>query len=204
MTKNPAQVHKKESYHHGDLRQQLVNATRLLVEEKGSMGFSVAEAAREAGVSTAAPYRHFTDRTAMLEAVAIQGMHRMGHAFDEAMDPFEDGTLDAISALGSAYVAFAKAEPGVFRLMFAAHGDASDEIMEAGQACYARLQRQVADLMGRAEIDDDVMAACLPLWTFVHGAAFLTIDAKLDKGGVDVPMDSLIRGSTAKLLCIEE
>ena len=70
IMKKPAQPEKRDSYHHGDLRSQLIDATRALVEEKGPDHFSVSEACRRAGVSSAAPYKHFQDKEEMLRAVA--------------------------------------------------------------------------------------------------------------------------------------
>ena len=78
------EVTAKTRYHHGDLRQQLITATRALVEEKGPDGFSVSEACRAAGVSTAAPYKHFQDRTEITDGVSpgdtviVQGYHLVG------------------------------------------------------------------------------------------------------------------------------
>ncbi|MEJ8562537.1 TetR/AcrR family transcriptional regulator [Yoonia sp. GPGPB17] len=74
--KTEQNAHKRTSYHHGDLRSQLIEATRQLVEEKGPDHFSVSEACRRAGVSTAAPYKHFKDKTEMLREVAAAGMIR--------------------------------------------------------------------------------------------------------------------------------
>lgn len=200
MTQTPALVHKKESYHHGDLRQQLVTATRLLVESKGSMGFSVAEAAREAGVSSAAPYRHFKDRTAMLQAVSAQGMDRLIAAFDAATSQHPAGSVAAISALGEAYVQFAVAEPGVFRQIFAAHEEEVPELMALGAGCFGRLLAQVAAYYGQDPEAPLVAGTAFQLWTFVHGLSFLTIDCKTAKMGTDTPMGEIITQATRKLL----
>ena len=77
---------RKQGYHHGNLRQALVDAALKLIEEKGPDGFSVAEACRMAGVSTAAPYKHFKDREEILHAVILEAMHRMGAAMQAAAD----------------------------------------------------------------------------------------------------------------------
>lgn len=190
----------KEAYHHGDLRDALVGATRTLIEQKGAPGFSVADAARMVGVSTAAPYRHFADRTAMLMAVAADGMARLGQDFDDAVQGHDPGSLAAISALGRAYVDFAVAEPGVFRLMFANHVEPDDNLVAAGDACFGHLLTQVAAFHG-GDLDDQALRiAALPLWTFVHGVAALAIDGKLERSGVSLPSGPMIDLATARLL----
>lgn len=200
MTSGQAEVHKKSAYHHGDLRAQLVAATRQLVEEKGPSGFTVAEAARQAAVSTAAPYRHFKDRTALLHAVAEDGMHRLAASFDARIADLPPGSPEAITELGCAYVDFAAAEPGVFRLMFAAHEEKPDSLTEAGMSCYGRLLRQTALYLGADDDAEETTAVALPLWMFVHGASFLLIDGKLSETLASGRLRGLIDQSTRRLL----
>jgi AcrR family transcriptional regulator len=193
------EVRRKTGYHHGDLRQQLVAATRALVEEKGPDLFSVSEAARAAGVSTAAPYRHFGDRTEMLVAVALEGMAEMTAAFEAAAEGKMPGSDEAISAIGEAYVRYAEAHPGVFRMMFA--GDHKTEALEeAGHSCYAVVLGQIACRLGKTDVDDEVKRAGFPLWTFVHGLAFLLIDGKTDFAEMDGEIETLVALATRQLL----
>ncbi len=189
----------KTSYHHGNLREQLIAATRELVEAKGPDGFSVSEACRTAGVSTAAPYKHFSDRLEMLRAVAMQGFAEMSEAFDAAVEGLPPGSIDAITAIGVAYVHFAEANPGLFRMMFAATED-TPETEEAGHDCYEKVLHQIALHLGKSEVDNDVLKAGFPLWTFVHGLAFLRIDGKADFGEVPLSVEELTRMSTERLL----
>jgi AcrR family transcriptional regulator len=191
---------RKEAYHHGDLRQTLIDAARRLIEDKGPDGFSVAEAARAAGVSTAAPYRHFKDRTALLAAVALDGKLRLAKDFDSASAPFVPGSLDAISAIGGAYVLFATRQPGLFRLMFAGVDSTSEELIEAGERCFGHLLGHLAVRTGQAPEADMVRQLGFPLWTFVHGAAFLSIDGMLDVVAGGPQADAMIRDVTARLL----
>ena len=105
-------------YHHGNLREALIQAARELIKEKGPAGFTFADAARSAGVSAAAPYRHFRDREALLADVAREGFQRF-----EAMlsTGWADGKPDALTAfnnVGRAYLAFARAEPAYYAAMF--------------------------------------------------------------------------------------
>lgn len=195
-------IEKKAKYHHGDLRQQLVNGTRMLVEELGADGFSVSEACRRAGVSTAAPYRHFPDRQAMLTAVAEQGMNTLADRFEAAVELASNGTPESIAAIGVAYVEFATEQPGVFRLMF---GVAEDNIgraavKEKGSRCFDVILREVASFLGKQDIDDEVRRTTFPLWIFVHGAAFLSIDGKLDIHDMTDHLPTMISAATIRLL----
>lgn len=192
-------VKAKTAYHHGDLRQQLLAATRALVEEKGPDLFSVSEACRAAGVSTAAPYRHFADRTEMLIAVAMEGFAEMSKGFEAALLGLAPGSPEAITALGQSYVEYAEANPGLFKMMFA--GDHHTESLEeAGHGCYGVVLGQVAAYLGRDEIDEEVMRTAFPLWTFVHGLAFLRIDGKAEFAKAQTNVDEMVAIATRRLL----
>ena len=108
----------RESYHHGNLRQALVDATVGLIEEKGPMGFTLAEAARLAGVSAAAPYRHFAGRDELLTEVARQGFHDFAQRLEAAFDSGKPTALSAFLRLGQAYLRFASEKPGFYMAMF--------------------------------------------------------------------------------------
>ena len=114
----PIEIAAKAGYHHGDLRSQLLNAVRQLIEEKGSENFSIAEAARKAGVSSAAPYRHFNDKPEILKAVVCQAMEAKAVEMRRVMEPYPEGSLERINALGKCYIDFARDHPGMFRLVF--------------------------------------------------------------------------------------
>src|ERR1700741_2814228 len=110
----------RRGYHHGNLREALIRAALELIAEKGPAGFTFADAARWAGVSSAAPYRHFRDRQALLADVARRGFElfeeRLGHAWNEGRpDPFA-----AFENVGRAYLAFAREEPAFYSAMFEA------------------------------------------------------------------------------------
>jgi AcrR family transcriptional regulator len=180
---------KRHSYHHGDLRAQLIEATRVLVEEKGPDHFSVSEACRRAGVSTAAPYKHFKDKDEMLRAVALAGMHRQRDQMIAELQQNEPGTLNRIVAMGRVYVRFAVSEPGVFRLMFglSEDHDCDDALVQIGDDTFAVVQAEVARCRGSDVVEDRDRHRAFLLWSFVHGLSFLTIDGKLaDK---KMPMD---------------
>ncbi len=170
----------KAAYHHGDLRAQLIAAVRDLVETHGPDGFSVAEAARRAGVSSAAPYKHFRDRHEILRGVVGEAMERLRAAMEAGAAAQAPGSLEAVAAVGLAYVDFARAEPGVFRLVFGlteGHENAPD-LLAKGESCFGVVVQAAASCLGLSPGDPDVQRRAYILWSFVHGHSFLTIDMK--------------------------
>lgn len=197
-----APMAKKDAYHHGDLRAGLVEAARVLVEREGPERLSLSAACRAARVSTAAPYRHFADKDALLLAVALEGLHRQSARMQAATEAHPPGSVEAIAAIGLAYVDFAQAEPGVFRLMFGltrAH-EGNADVLAAGQACFGVVLRQVALRDGKTEIDGAIVATGFRLWTFVHGLAFLLIDEKTVAMNIAFDVAAFIRDGTRRLL----
>lgn len=142
----------RESYHHGNLRQALVDATVGLIEQKGPNGFTLAEAARLAGVSAAAPYRHFSGRDQLLEEVARQGFIDFADRLETAFDGGQPSALSAFLRMGQAYLTFASQKPGFYMAMFesglsitgnaelsAAADRAHDALVQAARALFERL-----------------------------------------------------------------
>ena len=193
---------KRASYHHGDLKAQLIEATRQLVEEKGPDHFSVSEACRLAQVSTAAPYKHFKDKTEMLLAVAASGMLRQAGQMIEELQKYPEGSLERIIALGRVYVRFANAEPGVFRLMFswADEHDGDSALSELGQETYMFVKQEVAKCLGRKEVTDEDERRALLLWSFVHGLSFLSIDNKLKDERMGDDLEALLYEVAARVV----
>lgn len=108
----------RKGYHHGNLKQALVDATIQLVEERGPTGFTLAEAAKTAGVSAAAPYRHFEGREALITEVARQGFEVFADLMEFAYSKNNKTALAAFEATGRAYLAFARKYPGHYICMF--------------------------------------------------------------------------------------
>jgi len=168
------------SYHHGNLRAQLVEAVRELVESHGPDGFSVSEAARRAGVSSAAPYKHFKDRDEIMRAVVSEAMDRLQTAMEVAGATRPEGSFESVAAMGQAYVDFARREPGVFRLVFGlteGHENAP-ELLAKGEQCLGVVVHATAAHLGLPPDHEDVRRRAYMLWSFVHGHSFLTIDRK--------------------------
>ena len=171
---------KKRAFHHGDLRAQLILAVRDLVETKGADGFSIAEAARAAGVSSGAPYKHFEDRPDLLRSVAADGMERLREAMQSAGDKHPPASLDGIIAIGMGYVDYAKVQPGVLRLMFGLTDghEKAPELADVGRRTFGVVLSATANHVGDSIASPAVQETAYLLWTHVHGHAFLTIDAK--------------------------
>ena len=167
----------KASYHHGDLRSALVEVTAQLVREKGAHGFSVSEAARRAGVSIAAPYRHFEDREALLAAVATKGFAEMQEALDGIADPGDP--IERAVAITEAYVDFARADTARFDVMFAAEIDKErhPELLECAGRVQSRLEDALRELVG----DDPagLVRRAAELWSIAHGVAVLLVEHRL-------------------------
>lgn len=108
----------KQGYHHGNLRQALVDAALKLIEERGPTGFTLSEAAREAGVTPAAVYRHFEGREDLIAECARQGYEIFADLLDHAYAKGQPSALKAFEATGRAYLAFARKFPGYYVAMF--------------------------------------------------------------------------------------
>ena len=106
------------AYHHGNLKEALIQAARELIAEKGPAGFTFADAARSAGVSAAAPYRHFRDREALLADVAREGFQRFEAMLSAGWAGGKPDLLTAFHNIGKAYLSFARSEPAYYAAMF--------------------------------------------------------------------------------------
>ncbi|MEU3423038.1 TetR/AcrR family transcriptional regulator [Streptomyces murinus] len=163
------------TYHHGDLRAACLRAARELLEEDGAAGLSLRAVARRAGVSAAAPYRHFADRDALVSAVAAQGYRELaGHLAAAHPSPT---TPDELAAVAVAYVRFALDRPALFRVMFAEPCDPDNE--ERAGATTA-ISEYVHGIVRDAFPDADPDVLSTTVWALVHGLAFLHLDGKLD------------------------
>lgn len=194
---------RKSGYHHGHLREALIEAAHALIAEHGPEDFTLAEASRRAGVSTAAPYRHFADRGALVEAVAARGFVQLTQRLRNARDRHPAGSVHSIIEMGQAYVAFAADEPALFRLMFARHRVAppGEEASAEGAGCFQVLLEAVAAwLQGTGGNQAQLMPVAMPLWTIVHGTSHLLIDHDFDKVAPDTNVDDLVARATKAFL----
>jgi AcrR family transcriptional regulator len=137
---SPPVKRRPTGHHHGDLRNVLLRAALELVAERGPHGFTLAEASRRAGVSVAAPYKHFADRETLLAELATKGYHEQRDRFAAAMSSSEDPVAQ-LASFASAYVRFAAEEPALFDITFHAGLDKSrfPELASAGDEVSALL-----------------------------------------------------------------
>lgn len=190
----------KTSYHHGDLRQALVNAAIQLVTNHGPNQFSMADACRIAGVSKAAPYRHFANKNALLKEVVQQGFLDMRQSMEKVLPQSTPGSNQRIAAIGMAYIHYAMKMPQVFKLMFGntatlEFGD--DE--RAGKSAFQILLDEVI-LRTKETQEDQLMKLAFPLWTLVHGAALLIIDNAYERIYPNTDVNDMIITTTAQVL----
>ena len=170
----------KKPYHHGDLRNALIEATLSLTREKGVAGFTMSDAARRAGVSVAAPYRHFADRNALVIAASVHGFDALAAELATVVETAGDDPVAVAAELAAGYVGFAEASPERFALMFSSGVDkaASADLASAVLGPRRVLETAVTDLRpGSAPAGDDATA----LWSIAHGVATLTVNGLLDQ-----------------------
>ncbi|MEM8576048.1 MAG: TetR/AcrR family transcriptional regulator [Pseudomonadota bacterium] len=166
------------SYHHGDLKAALIDATIELIREKRLEDVSVADAARAAGVSSGAPYRHFKDRDELLAHVAAEGFRRLNAQKEEGFGRHPKDSIESLIAGGCNYTEFGADNPELFHLMWSAarHNDTTDVAHQAGEAAYNGFIEELTGIMraqGLGHLDPHKFGA--PMWAMVHGFASLLI-----------------------------
>jgi AcrR family transcriptional regulator len=168
---------RERGYHHGNLREDLVRAALELIAKHGPAGFTFADAARWAGVSSAAPYRHFRDRDDLMADVARRGFERFEATLAAAWDEGRPDPVTAFEAIGRAYLRFAREEPAYYSAMFEAglpHGRDS-ALRDAGDRAFAVLRRAaeaLCETLPKTSRAPALMVA-LHMWAMAHGIASL-------------------------------
>jgi AcrR family transcriptional regulator len=167
----------RRGYHHGNLREALISAALDLIAAKGPAGFTFAEAARQAGVSPAAPYRHFRDRDALMADVARRGFERFEARLLAAWDDGRPAPLAALERMGRAYLAFARDEPAYFSAMFESGLSISEhrELQEAGDRAFATLRMACEAVVAALPTPKrpPALMMALHIWSLSHGIASL-------------------------------
>ncbi len=199
----PPRAQPREAYHHGSLREALIEASEALLAERGLEGFSLREVARRSGVSPAAPAHHFGDVDGLLAAVAIQ-------AFDGLTAALEAGNLrggdDPVARLreqGVGYVSFALNHPGRFSLMFRAGLHRTEALQRSAHAAFETLERGVRDLYRvppSAALDRAQWSSLISIWSVVHGFAHLALAGQFDGFGAGKADEASLRASVAPML----
>ncbi|HEV7585282.1 MAG TPA: TetR/AcrR family transcriptional regulator [Solirubrobacteraceae bacterium] len=163
------------TYHHGDLRAACVGAALELLEEGGARALSLRAVARRAGVSPAAPYRHYADREALVSAVAAVGYRELAERLAAAHPA--PATPEQLASVAVAYVQFALEQPALFRMMF---GEPCDRDNDERVAATAAVSLYLREIVARCFPQADAEALAPAIWALVHGLAFLHLDGKLD------------------------
>ncbi|MGV1753528.1 TetR/AcrR family transcriptional regulator [Agrobacterium sp. CG674] len=177
-------------YHHGSLRQALLDAAEAILDRDGIGGLTLRATAREAGVSHGAPAHHFGDLVGLLTELAASGFVRLRETVltevDETAAQARPSTYNA--ALGRGYIRFARAHPGIFLLMFRSErlDWSSPSLSAAGPAAFALLSSQSAgDMEEESDLEKLILASTR--WSLMHGLATLIIDGRLAAMTQSVP-----------------
>ena len=180
----------RRGYHHGNLREALIQAALDLIAKKGPAGFTFADAAHSAGVSAAAPYRHFRDRDALITDVARRGFELFAAHLDHAWNEGRPDPFTAFENVGRAYLAFARDEPSYYSAMFEAglSLDADPGLREVAERSFAVLRKASEALCARLppEKRPPALMMSLHIWALSHGIASLF--ARGDSGRHRLPM----------------
>jgi AcrR family transcriptional regulator len=167
------QERSSRGYHHGDLRNGLLEAARLILEEESLAALTLRAVARRAGVSHAAPYRHFPNHEALLVELAIEGFDELRESLAEAAKG-PGSESDRIAHLGAAYMRFVAARPALARLMFGGQLPNRDQFPALGLKADA-IGTQIGDAMSDPALG-------LAVWSSVHGLAMLVLENVIDLG----------------------
>ncbi|MBN9583120.1 MAG: TetR/AcrR family transcriptional regulator [Afipia sp.] len=165
-------------YHHGNLKEALMQAALDLIAQKGPAGFTFAEAARSAGVSPAAPYRHFRDRDELLASVAQQGFEQFEARLTAAWDDGRPDTPTAFQRVGKAYLAFARQNPAFYSAMFESGLplESNPALLVASERAFAIIRAASERLAAMAPPNvprPPALMMALHIWSLSHGIASL-------------------------------
>ncbi len=176
----------KAAYHHGDLRRSLLDAALGLVATHGVQGFTLREAARAAGVSHNAPYRHFPSRTHLLVELAIEGQGLLLQALTAGVGRIDDHR-ERVIRLGIAYMEFALSHTAHFRVMFSSEAarNRTADLTAARSATFQFFENEIRaceriGLIRHGTVQQNALVG----WSALHGAAMLVLDGVLDKTAV--------------------
>jgi AcrR family transcriptional regulator len=192
----PGGDHNRTSYHHGALRRALLGGARDLLAERGAAAFSLSELARRVGVSTAAPYRHFADKDALLDALAEEGYVAFHTGLEEGARAASDPG-DRVVRLGVVYLGFAADNPALFEIMFRDRPG-----RPSGPATFELLVTAVeqAQQAGALPAGQPPATLARTIWAMLHGLAVLAGQGGFSKLGIDEPRERLVAESLAAFL----
>ncbi|HWA60923.1 MAG TPA: TetR/AcrR family transcriptional regulator [Caulobacteraceae bacterium] len=185
-------------YHHGDLRNALVQAARTILEKEGPAALSLRAVAREAGVSPAAPYHHFKDKCELLDAVAQEGWEQLGHEVAQARSD-APCSKSALTDIGVAYVKFARANPALYRVMYDGMRDRTampEHAKDAGSG-WTHVGEAIVAAGGKPD-PQELQLATIAAWCAAHGLAEMATFREFE------PLKEALGGEDAFLRAILE
>jgi AcrR family transcriptional regulator len=176
--KDKDQRRAERGYHHGNLKEALLQAALDLIAQKGPAGFTFADAARSAGVSPAAPYRHFRDREELLSSIAQRGFEQFEAVLTKAWDDGRPDTVSAFERVGRAYLAFARNEPAFYSAMFESGVpiDVNPMLSAASERAFGIIRaaaERLAALTPPGVARPPALMMALHIWSMSHGVASL-------------------------------
>ena len=206
MSANSSPRSNESSYHHGDLRNALIVAAAELIESSGADDFAMIDAARRAGVSSAAPYRHFKDKEELLLSVGELGFYALDCELNRVAAQHERGSVDAIIALGQCYLRFVSERPAFFGLMWGEHGN---NMFYEAELDYAQQENngffQLLGQVGAWCAKEDVtrtspLEITMTLWSIGMGLCHLTFNRQMGRFAPEVDPYQLLENSGRRYL----
>ena len=191
------------SYHHGDLRNALIVAAAELIERDGTLDFTMAEAAARAGVSAAAPYRHFTDKEELLRGVRELAILGLGYAADETASEHPHGSIEGILAMGHMYLAYARDKHAFFSLMWEDRGDIEErrekvEEEHGGFMVLVNMVQAFCNAHGNSQVNSLHLAT--QIWSMGHGIATLEANRLINLFDRSIEPEALLDQSVRTML----
>jgi AcrR family transcriptional regulator len=192
---------KKRTYHHGALRAAMIEAALKLIAKHGPRGFSLSEAARLAGVSVGAPYRHFADKEALFSEIAAQGFVELSERIEAVAKTSPDDPRKRLVAIGMAYVRFAVERPSHFEVMFdsAIHRRKDSPVDVPADRAYQILAETVHEAAAKKDVrSEETLTAAT--WALMHGHAMFAMDNSFTNMEFKTPVDTLVHDSFELLM----
>ena len=192
----PPRLSKKRPYHHGHLRSAMIDAALTLISQHGPRGFSLSQAAKLAGVTVGAPYRHFPDKEALIAAIAAQGFSELESRIEAAAAANPGDPYPRLIALGEAYVQFAVDQPSHFQVMFDSriHRRRDPAVDAPAHRAFEILAATIHQIAGQNDaLHDETLIVAT--WSMVHGQAIFALDGCFSNMEFHTPPRALIRNS---------
>ena len=184
----------KQGYHHGDLKEALVQAATALVAKTGPRGFSLSQACRLANVSPSAFYRHFTEKDALLAEVARRGFDDLTTRLQASRTDHCTSCAERLLAMATAYVEFSRSNPAIFRIMFASGIEKLkyEELRASAGNAFEQLLEEIQIAQNEQLLyPGDSEQFAMTVWSTAHGVAMLAVDSAKDERFSDLSIASV-------------